>query len=402
MMAAIRAAQLSDRVALFEKNASLGRKLGLTGQGRCNISHACTQEEFLTYFGKNGLFLRDALRHFSIENLCDFFNKQGLKLKTERQARIFPETDSSRSVIEVLEKALEENRVKIHLRAPLKNVLVHEGKAAGVRTVQGEDFFAQKVILATGGASYPETGSTGDGFRIAQSMGHKVVDLHPGLVPLETKERFVKNLQGLTLKNVRLIFYLRAKKIESEIGELLFTHFGISGPLILDISAEINAKLDENKEIRMAIDLKPGLSHERIDSKLQRDFQNLGTSMIKNYLGQLLPKRLVEVFLVLSSIPSEKRCHQITSKERTKIIETFKALPLTITGSRPLPEAMVTVGGISLKEVNPKTMASKKIFGLYFCGEILDVAAASGGFNLQAAFSTGHLAGESAAMSLAS
>jgi predicted Rossmann fold flavoprotein len=400
IMAAIRASQLTENVALFEKNASLARKLGITGKGRCNVTNDCSLEEFLAHFEKKGLFLRDAFKHFFVKELFDFFKQRGCPLKTERQLRVFPVSDKAENVIEALNKALKEGSVGIHLNSSLQNIIVKDNKITGIRTFNDEEFLASRLILATGGVSYPETGSTGDGLRLAQWLGHKIEDLYPGLVPLETKESFVRDLAGLTLKNIRLIFYKEAQTVATDVGEMLFTHFGISGPLVLDNSLFLTKHIQGKKELKMAIDLKPGLKTDQLDAKLLRDFQLQGNLIIRNYLGDLMPKKLAEVFLTVASMPVDKRCHQITNQERRKIVAILKAFPLTLMRSRPISEAMVTGGGVSLKDVNPRTMESKIVAGLYFCGEMLDLAASSGGFNLQAAFSTGYLAGESAAKSL--
>ena len=399
IMAAIRAAQLTNAVGLFEKNASLARKLGLTGKGRCNITNNCSLEEMLEKFGENGVFLRNSFSRFFVSDLVRFFEDRGLKLKTERQGRVFPATDSSKSVIDVLKNALAETGVEVHLSLPVKSVKMNRNELRSIRFTDGKEVYARKIIIATGGASYPETGSTGDGFRIAQDLGHRIEKIVPGLVPLETEESFVKEIQGLTLKNIKIVFHADSKKLESDIGELLFTHFGVSGPLVLDMSADVCKFLEKGKKIQMSIDLKPALSTEQIDLKLQREFQLAGSVKLKNYLKEILPKRFVDIFLNASQIEGEKKCHQMTSQERKKIREALKKFSLTIKKTRPLSEAMVTHGGVSLKEIDPRTMESKKVKGIYFCGEVLDLAAASGGFNLQAAFSTGYVAGESAALS---
>lgn len=400
MMAAIRAAQLADGIGLFEKNASLGRKLGLTGKGRCNITNASSLEEFLESFGSKGQFLRNAFNRFFVCDLIRFFEEKGVKLKTERQGRIFPLDDRSASIVNVLKNALIEAGVRVYLSSPVRSVLAKDNKVRGICLADAQEILASKVIISTGGFSYPHTGSSGDGFRMAQELGHKVEELNPGLVPLETEEGFVRDLQGLSLKNIRIIFYADSKELVSAIGELLFTHFGVSGPLVLDMSFDVNKLLKKKGKVSMVIDLKPGLTEEQLDLKLQREFQRAGSLKLKNYLKSLLAQRLVDIFLKLSKIDSDIKCHQMTSSQRKRIVEFLKKFPLTIKRTRPLAEAMVTHGGVSLREVNPQTMESKKVKGLYFCGEVLDLAAASGGFNLQAAFSTGYLAGESAGTKL--
>lgn len=401
MMAAIRAAECGASVALFEKNASLGRKLGLTGKGRCNLTNDAPLDEFLAKFGRQGPFLRNAFSKFSPEHLIHFFGSNGLKVVVERQGRVFPATQSSKSVIDVFKKVMFQRAVEVHLSAPVQSILVVAGAVRGVRLENCEDVSAQRVILATGGVSYPETGSTGDGFRIAEELGHSVTPLLPGLVPLEAKEDFVKDLQGLTLKNVSLVFESGKKKIETGIGELLFTHFGVSGPLVLDISSRVAALLEEAPVV-MYIDLKCGLAYDLLEEKLKREFQTRGSSSVRGYSREILPQRMVDVVLQRAAIDGDKKCHQVTAPERRHFAELLKRFPVTIKRPRRLSEAMVTCGGVSLKDVDPKTMQSKKVRGLYFCGEVLDVAAESGGYNLQAAFSTGYLAGESAGESCSS
>ncbi|MBI5873027.1 MAG: NAD(P)/FAD-dependent oxidoreductase [Candidatus Omnitrophica bacterium] len=399
MMAAIRAAEYGAATALFEKNASLGRKLGLTGKGRCNLTNKCPLPDFLERFGKEGQFLRNAFAKFFAPELMRFFEYNGVRLKTERQARVFPATDNARSVIDCLRKVLAQRGVDIYLSSPVKKVLVKNGAVGGVQLTNEEEATARKIILSTGGVSYPETGSTGDGLKIAKSLGHQVSELYPGLVPLETEETFVKELQGLALKNVRIVFEVDKKRIESGVGEILFTHFGVSGPLILDLSAGV-VKLSDSGRVVMLIDLKPGLSQEEIEVKLRNEFQQKGSLILKNYAKELFPQRFIDIFLSKAKVNPAKKCHQISAVERKNIVLLLKGFPLVIKRPRPFAEAMVTCGGVSLKEIDPRTMESKKVKGLYFCGEILGLAASSGGFNLQAAFSTGYLAGESAALAL--
>ena len=395
IMAAIRAGQLGRKVALIERNAGLGAKLMITGKGRCNITNSADLDAFIKKFGKKGEFLRTAFFDFSNQDLIEFFKARGLELKTERQGRVFPETDKAASIIEALNEYLEENKVEI-----LYNTRVIDIKRTGdwfkLKTESGNELQAGKVILSTGGASYKVTGSTGDGFVIAEKFGHKITGLTPGLVPLKTKEAWVSQLQGLALENIRLTFEYGKKKITSEIGELIFTHFGVSGPLILDLSQEIVAIIKERGEVRLFIDLKPGLKVEQLESKLLHKFTIKGNIYLKNLLKDLLPQRLVEVFIKLMGTIPEVKTNQIRKEERQSIIRLLKAFPLTITGSLPLEEAMVTAGGVSLKDINPRTMGSKIVAGLYFAGEVIEGAAPSGGYNLQQAFSTGYLAGESA------
>jgi len=398
MMAAIRASQLSSQTFLIEKNSSLGKKLLLSGKGRCNLTNACGLDAFLERFSRNGAFLRDAFKKFFNLELMDFFQKRGLKLKTERQLRVFPVTDKAESINQILHNELIKNKVRIICSKSLKNIAVENGAAKGVILGDGEIINADSVILATGGASFDFTGSTGDGINIAKKLGHRIEFLHPGLVPLETKGRTAFLLKGLTLKNIRLKFYTAKREIISEIGELLFTHFGVSGPLVLTLSGKIGEWLLKREQVFLEIDLKPALSCEQLDNRLLREFKANPKKSIKNTLKELLPLRMGEVFLVICGIDETKNTSQITQEERWNLVKFLKKFTLEITGTRPLNEGMVTRGGVSLKDINPRTMESRIVKGLYFAGEIMDIDADTGGFNLQAAFSTGYLAGESAAL----
>ncbi|MDP3786098.1 MAG: NAD(P)/FAD-dependent oxidoreductase [Candidatus Omnitrophota bacterium] len=395
-MAAIRAGQLKKNVILIERNASIGRKILLTGKGRCNLTNTAPVDTFIEKFGKHGPFLRTAFFVFFNQDLMDFFKANGLALKEERQGRVFPEDDKSSSVVKVLEKALADNNVRILYDLRLME-LKKEGEFFRLGLGDSGGIISKKVILATGGASYKATGSTGDGFRIAKTMGHTFAALKPGLVPLTTKESWVKDLQGLTLKNIRVTFECEKKKIASEVGELLFTHFGVSGPLVLDLSNEIVESLWAKKQVSLFIDLKPGLTIEQLDNRLLREIETHGSINIKNMLKEMLPLKLSPVFINLLKLDAGKRINQLEQKERQAIISLLKGFKLTIGGTLPLEEAMVTLGGISTKEINPRTMESKVVPGLYFAGEMIDAHASSGGYNLQQAFSTGYLAGEKAA-----
>jgi predicted Rossmann fold flavoprotein len=417
MMAAIRAGQLNKKVVLIEKHDSAGKKILITGKGRCNITNIARIDAFIEKFGKTGQFLRTALSAFSNEDLMEFFKSKGLELKIERQGRVFPATDSARSVINVLEEYLKENKVEIRYKARLKEIKKEGGcfvlacdsireifHSGGVNTPGVENLpnwnrsiTAKKAVLATGGASYRETGSSGEGFEIAKSLSHSIVPLRPALVPLRTKEGWVKELQGLTLKNIRVIFVAGKKKIISEVGEALLTHFGVSGPLILDLSGEIVSLLDEHKEVSLFIDLKPGIKAQDMENKLLKEFKAHGGKQIKNMLSGMLPLRLVPVVIKLAGINADKKVNQIDRTQRRSLAMVLKALPLTVTGALPIEEAMVTCGGISIRQINPRTMESTVCRGLYFAGEIIEGGAPSGGYNLQQAFSTGYLAGESAA-----
>lgn len=395
MMAAIRTGQLKQEVTLIEKNPSLGEKLLLSGKGRCNLTNSCALDYFLSKFSKNGHFLRDAFKAFFNRDLMRFFEDRGLKLKVERQERVFPVTDKAESILEVLCKELRDNKVRILCNTELKDIILeaHKVKAALLR--DGSILPADRIILATGGMSYSFTGSNGQGMRLAEQLGHSISPLRPGLVPLETLQRY--NLSGLTLKNIRLKFCSGRQTLVSEIGELLFTNFGISGPLVLSLSAKITDWITRQQKIYLAIDLKPALSEEQLDNRLIREIQLHSRKTLKSMLKNLLPQRLVDVFLNIIKIQADKKVGLITKEERFGMVSLLKAFRLEITRARPIEEAMITCGGVSLKQINPRTMESRLIEGLYFSGEMIDVDADTGGFNLQAAISTGYLAGESAA-----
>ncbi|RKY30854.1 MAG: hypothetical protein DRP74_06145 [Candidatus Omnitrophota bacterium] len=398
MMAAIRAGELKQDVTLIEKNSSLGKKLLLSGKGRCNLTNACDLDLFLERFSDNkGQFLRDAFRKFFNNDLMRFFENRGLRLKIERQLRVFPVSNKSGSTLEVLKKDLEKNKVKVCLKAALKEIFFKEKQLKAVLLSNGETISADRVILATGGVSYAFTGSNGEGLFLAKRLGHQIIFLRPGLVPLETRQSYVRLLKGLTLRNIRLTFSDGEKELVSPVGELLFTHFGISGPLVLSFSGKVADWLSEKKVVTLRIDLKPALSLEVLNQRLIREFKANPKKSASRVLKNLLPKSLVEVFLDILKINPKKQANQINQEERKRTAGLLKSLPLTVTQTRPIEEAMITRGGVSLKEINPRTMESRLYKGLYFAGEMIDVDADTGGFNLQAAFSTGYLAGESAA-----
>ncbi|MDO8525483.1 MAG: NAD(P)/FAD-dependent oxidoreductase [Candidatus Omnitrophota bacterium] len=399
-MAAIRAGQRKKRVLLIERNDSIGRKILITGKGRCNITNAADINVFIDKFGKQGEFLRTAFHAFSGEDLMDFFKSLGLETKVERQGRVFPVTDKAKSVTEALVKALSENGVEILYNSRVTEI-AKDGGCFKLATEDAREIRASKVVLATGGASYKITGSSGDGFNIAKKLGHRIAPLTPGLVPLTVKEAWIKELQGVALEHIKITFEYGKKRLISDVGELMFTHFGVSGPLVLDMSSQVTDILKENKIVRLFIDLKPGLREEQLESKLLHKFKIKGNIILKNLMKDIMPQRLVERFLKLINILGECKTNQVTQGQRRAIIAMLKAFPLTITGSLPIEEAMVTGGGISIKEINPRTMESKIVAGLYFAGEVIEGAAASGGYNLQQAFSTGYLAGEKAALGLA-
>lgn len=397
MMAAIRSGQLRQDVTLLERNPTLGKKLLLSGKGRCNITNASGLDISLLRFSKKGEFLRDAFKKFFNTDLMDFFEGRGLKLKIERQSRVFPVTDRSDSILRVLEQELHRLKIKVQYEALVKDILVHAKAISGVLLADKTPMPADKVILATGGASYGFTGSRGEGLNLAKKLGHAIVALKPGLVPLEIKEPYPA-LEGLTLKNVRLIFNNGRQKIISEIGELLFTRLGISGPLVLSLSSRIADWLNENKKVHLEIDLKPALSREQLDARLIREIGLSPKKNIRNVFKTLLPGSLIDIFMKKAGIPGEEKANQINQAGRKRLVSLLKGFALDILRTAPLEEAMVTCGGVSLKDINPRTMESRLIKGLYFAGEMIDIDADTGGFNLQAAFSTGYLAGENAAL----
>lgn len=390
MIAAGIAGSRDKDVTLFEKNEKLGKKLFITGKGRCNITNSSPIEDFFDNIMTNKEFLYSALYSFTNDDIINLLNKYGLKTKVERGNRVFPITDKSSDVIKALNRFLIENNVKIRLNKELKSIK-HNGKVFELLFTDGQVLYFDKVIIATGGMSYPITGSTGDGYIFAKKFGHSIVDIKPALVPCEIKESWVKDLQGLTLKNVTVSAYIRNKKVFEEFGEMIFTHFGISGPVVLTMSNFINKYMKEN--IKIYIDLKPALTNEKLDARILRDFEKYQNKHIKNALNELLPNRIIPIVLKISNINEEKTINQITKDERIRLVNTLKKLPLSFVRFRPVEEAIITSGGISTIEINPSTMESKKINGLYFAGEVIDVDALTGGYNLQIAYSTGFLAG---------
>ncbi len=395
LMAAGRAGALGKKVLVFEKNNRSGKKLLITGKGRCNITNNCQMDELLSNIPGNGRFLYSSLHHYNNYDIMDFFETNGVPLRTERGNRVFPKSDRSYDVADALIRYAQRQGAQFHYHSPVKDIICENGRVAGLR-LQNNDFYElDSVILATGGLSYPMTGSTGDGYRIAQELGHTLAEPKPSLVPLETKEKWVTEVQGLALKNVGLTVYDNAgTKVYQEQGEMLFTHFGVSGPMILSASRHI---LDCGfKDSILKIDLKPALDEETLDLRIQRDFSKYSRKQFDNALGDLLPKSLIPIIVSLSDIPSEKPVNQITKNERRELVTLFKGLKLTVSKARPIEEAIVTAGGISVKEINPATMESKLVKGLYFAGEMIDVDAYTGGYNLTIALSTGYTAGSNA------
>ncbi len=396
LMAAIRASQNKDnKITLLEKNERAGRKLMITGKGRCNLCNNCDLDTLMSNIPKNAKFLYSAFSALTPSDVMDTFESWGVPLKTERGNRVFPQSDKAVDIVDALVNTAKKSGVKT-INATAEKILTSEQKVIGVKLENGDIIPADSVILATGGMSYPLTGSTGDGYKMAEALGHTVTELKPSLVPLTIHEGFCTRLAGLSLKNVTLSVFEEGKKkpLFNEMGEMLFTHFGISGPLVLSASSHIRYK--GKKNYIAFIDLKPALTSEQLDNRILRDFSEMQNKDFANSLDKLLPKSLIPVIIKLSGIESNKKVNQISREERTKLCEIIKSLPLHITGFRPIEEAIITSGGISVKEIDPKTMQSKLVEGLFFAGEIIDIDAYTGGFNLQIAFSTGFVAGENA------
>lgn len=393
MMAAIRAAENGAAVTLLEKMKRPGRKMMITGKGRCNITNAADVPEIIRNIHGNGAFLNSSMCAFDNQDVMEFFRQQGVPVKVERGNRVFPVSDKAQDVVDAMVHRLHELDVRIELEMPVADILLQEGCVAGVRTKSGAHYKADAVILAVGGASYPGTGSTGDGYEMAKKLGHTVVPLRPSLVPLETEEEWVKDVQGLSLRNVRATLLAGGEKVQEMFGEMMFTHFGVTGPIILSMSRRAAKCLAEGKFVELELNLKPALTPEKLDARIQRDFEQHIRKSLKNGLLDLLPHKLIEPVLDCAYLDPEKPVHQVTAEERHRLAETLQHLTLTIAKTRPLAEAIVTAGGVSVREINPKTMESKLVPGLYFAGEVVDVDAYTGGYNLQAAFSMGNAAG---------
>ncbi len=401
MMAAITSAEQGNDVVLIEKNRVLGKKLSITGKGRCNITSSLNMDEFIKNTPGNGKFLFSAFNSFTNKDIIDFIENYGIKTKVERGNRVFPVTDKAQDVVNCFTKKLKELNVSICLNTLVKDILIdNDNKAIGVMT-NNETIKADKIILATGGKSYPLTGSTGDGYKFAKKLGHTITELKPSLVPLVTYEAEMhKTLQGLSLKNVeiKLVDISKNKEIYNDFGEMLFTHFGVSGPIILSASSHLVRykniyELLKNKQIKLIIDFKPALSIEKLNQRILRDFEEEKNKSFKNSLDKLLPQKLIPEIINKSNIAPNKQVNSITKEERENLLKTLKQFEVTIKDFRPIEDAIITAGGISVKEINPKTMESKIIKDLYFAGEIIDVDAYTGGFNLQIAYSTGYVAG---------
>lgn len=390
MMAAGIAAREGKEVHLFEKNEKLGKKLFITGKGRCNFTNASTIETIIESVIRNPFFLYSAFYTFSNDAVIEFFEKWGVKSKVERGNRVFPLSDKSNDIIKALHKFMMAGNVHIHLNQDVDTIILNNNIVQGVKLKQGGIMKADRVIVATGGLSYPKTGSTGDGLLMAKKLGHKIINPKAALVPVIIKEDWIKDLQGLSLKNVEISLLKNNKLVKREFGEMIFTHYGLSGPIVLSLSSFMEQPY--SKYI-VSINLKPALSEKQLDQRLQRDFDKYTNKQFKNSLQDILPKKMIPIILYLANIEEDKFVHQITKEERKNLVYLLQNLKISVDTLRPIEEAIVTAGGINTNEINPSTMESKIIEGLYFAGEIMDVDALTGGYNLQIAFSTGYLAG---------
>ena len=393
MFAAISAAEEGHEVHLFEKNEKCGKKLYITGKGRCNLTNACEMEDLFNNVCSNSKFLYSSFYGFTNQDAIAFFEENGTKTKVERGERVFPLSDHSSDVIGALTRRMRALGVQVHLNIEAKEILTEEGRVTGLLFSDGTKETGDAVILATGGLSYPSTGSTGDGYRFAEKLGHKITDLSPALVPMNVKEEDCRRLQGLSLKNVRVSLSAGKKCFYEDFGEMMFTHFGVTGPLILSASSQVPKKF-RGQELTLSIDLKPALSPEQLDDRLLRDFSKEKNKQFKNVLGGLFPSKLIPVMVERSGIEPEKQVNAIEKTERLQFVEKIKNFRLTVTGFRDYNEAIITRGGVCVKEVNPSTMESKLVSGLFFAGEVLDLDALTGRFNLQIAWSTAYAAGK--------
>jgi len=416
MFAAYFAAKNGHKVTLLEQNEKLGKKLYITGKGRCNITNASDMEELFQNVCSNPKFLYSAFYSYTNDQVVDFFESYGLRTKVERGNRVFPVSDHSSDVIATLIRALKDVGVEVKLYTKVARVLSEEyldengqtvvadkksgllkQKATGVVLEDGTQLLTDSIVLATGGVSYPSTGATGDGYRFAEGLNHKIVEPSPSLVPFEVQEHWVTEMQGLALKNVAIRIEREGKKLYDDFGEMLFTHFGVSGPMILSASASIKPAYfkDFEHDLKLYIDLKPALDKEQLDKRILKDFEEAKNKQYKNSIQKLLPSKMIPIIIELSGIDPDKKVNEITKEERMKLVDLLKGLPMTIIGLRGWNEAIITKGGVSVKYVNPSTMESKLVNGLYFAGELLDLDAMTGGYNLQIAWSTGYLAGNS-------
>lgn len=396
MFSAGHCAMYGADVTIIEKNQRVGRKIMITGKGRCNVTNNCDATTFISNVPTNGKFLYSAINSFGTDDVISFFESRGLPLKTERGNRVFPVSDKAHDVVDSLHDFIKEYNCKV-VNDDVKSLIIEDNAVKGVRTMSGKDYYCDKVIVATGGKSYPLTGSTGAGYNFARQAGHTIITPKPSLVPIVSPDGLCKSLQGLALKNISLAVISKADKsvLYSDFGEMLFTHFGLSGPVVLSSSAHLADKKVDDYYI--SIDLKPALTEKQLDARVLRDFELFINRDIQNSLGKLLPAKIITAVIEKSGIPFDTKCNSITKEQRHKLVEVIKNFTVEINGFRPIEEAIITSGGVSTKEINPKTMESKLCKGLYFAGEVIDVDAYTGGFNLQIAFSTGYLAGMSSA-----
>ncbi len=392
MAAAIAAAGQGHEVHLYEKNEKLGKKVYITGKGRCNVTNACDVSEMMQNVVTNPRFLYSSFYGFTNQDMMNLLEQGGCPLKVERGGRVFPVSDKSSDVISALAGQMEDLGVKVYLHKEVKDLLVSDGSCKGILLSGGLQVEADSVIVATGGLSYPATGSTGDGYRFAKEWGHRVTETSPALVPFYVKEDVVQRLQGLSLKNIQAVVLDGKKEIYREFGEMLFTHFGVSGPVVLSASS-FGARIIRKRPLTLSIDLKPALSEEQLDARIRRDFEEAANKQFKNALSKLYPSKLIPVMIERSGISPEKKVNEITRQERMNLVEATKHFTLTLTGLRGYEEAIITQGGVDVKEIHPATMESKKVKGLFFAGEVLDLDGVTGGFNLQIAWSTGWAAG---------
>ena len=401
MIAGITSAEEGNNVILVEKNSSLGNKLKITGKGRCNLTFDGDEEKFRNNIVNNSKFMYSSFSNFDNKDVVDFFNKLGVKTKVERGGRVFPVSDSAMDVVNALKNKLKKENVEIKYNSRVVEIITENEKISGVKLENGTEISCDKCIIATGGKSYSSTGSTGDGYILLEKLGHSIKEIKPGLVPLKSEDKICKELQGLSLRNVKvsLIDKTNNKILYSEFGEMMFSHFGVTGPVILSASSKLNTVKNinekiKNKQIELVIDLKPALSFEVLDKRVQRDFEKYINKEFKNSLNDLLPQKLISPIINLSKIDKDKKVHQITREQRENLVNIMKNLKINISGFMPLDMAIITSGGINTKEINPKTMESKLVKGLYIVGELLDVDAYTGGYNLQIAFSTGVASGK--------
>jgi len=399
LMAAGQAADAGAKVVLIEKNADLGKKLLITGNGRCNVTNALfDMDEFVKQYGKGGPFLYSSLSRFGPRETMAFFEERGIKLKTERGNRVFPVSDHSHDILSALHRDTKKGKVRIIRNSPVVNMIVRDNHLQRL-VLRDRELAAKSYILCTGGQSYPQTGSTGDGYRWASVIGHTVTPLFPSIVPIKTSDHWVKSLSGLSLKNVALTAFLNDEKIDSRFGEMLFTHFGISGPIVMDISKSL-LEMQQNGETRVEIDLKPALDFKKLDARLLRDFSKFNGRKLKNSLYELLPQKIIPVIIRQAGLDPDKKVDYLDRDEREQLLRNIKGLALHVAGSLGFRWAIVTSGGIALEEIDPKTMRSKIVDNLYFAGEILDIDGPTGGFNLQICWTTGYAAGRASAEEL--